>query len=68
MKGVRLGEEPPESLLSAMARVISSLIEKIIANSIQTRALAPVRDTLRFDLLSGRLRVKDITCFLENVS
>lgn len=51
-----------------MTRVMSPLIEKIIANRIQSRTLAALRDTLLPELLSGRLRVKDITCFLENVS
>ena len=48
---------PPRPLLDAMTRAMSPLIDKIIANRIQSRTLATLRDTLLPKLLSGELSV-----------
>jgi type I restriction enzyme S subunit len=55
---------PPRPLLDAMTRSMSPLIDQLIANRIQSRALATLRDTLLPKLLRGELSarqaVKDI--------
>jgi type I restriction enzyme, S subunit len=48
---------PPNPLLNAMSGVMSPLISQIIANRIQSRTLATLRDTLLPKLLSGELSV-----------
>lgn len=47
---------PPPLLLNAMTRVMTPLIERLIANRIQSRTLATLRDTLLPKLLTGELR------------
>jgi type I restriction enzyme S subunit len=44
---------PPRPLLDALTRTMSPLIDQIIANRIQSRTLATLRDTLLPKLLSG---------------
>jgi type I restriction enzyme, S subunit len=46
---------PPRSLLDAMTRAMSPLIDQLITNRIQSRTLATLRDTLLPKLLSGEL-------------
>ena len=53
---------PPRPLLDAMTRTMSPLIEQLIANRIQSRTLATLRDTLLPKLLSGELSVAGATC------
>ena len=48
---------PPRTLFDALTRTMSPLIDQLIANRIQTRTLATLRDTLLPKLLSGELRV-----------
>jgi len=48
---------PPRPLFDAMTRIMSPLIDQIIANRIQSRTLATLRDTLLPELLSGELSV-----------
>ena len=48
---------PPRPLLDAMTRTMSPLIDQFIANRIQSRTLATLRDTLLPKLLSGELSV-----------
>ena len=48
---------PPRRLLDAMTNTVSPLIEQLIANRIQSRTLATLRDTLLPKLLSGELSV-----------
>ena len=50
---------PPRPLLDAMTRTMSPLIDQLIANRIQSRTLATLRDTLLPKLLSGELSVAD---------
>jgi type I restriction enzyme S subunit len=44
---------PPRPLLDAMTRIMSPLIDQLIATRIQSRTLATLRDTLLPKLLSG---------------
>ena len=53
---------PPRPLLDAMTRTMSPLIDQLIANRIQSRTLATLRDTLLPKLLSGELSVAEATC------
>ena len=48
---------PPRQLLDAMTLIMAPLIDRLIANRIQSRTLASLRDTLLPKLLSGELRV-----------
>ena len=48
---------PPRALLDAMARTLSPLVDQLIANRVQSRTLAKLRDTLLPKLLSGELAV-----------
>ncbi len=48
---------PSRPLLKSMTGIMSPLIERIIANRIQSRTLATLRDTLLPKLLSGEIRV-----------
>lgn len=50
---------PPRPLLDAMTRTMSPLIDQLIANQIQSRTLAALRDTLLPKLLSGELSVNE---------
>jgi type I restriction enzyme, S subunit len=49
---------PPRPLLDAMTRTMSPLIDQLIANRIQSRTLATLRDTLLPKLLSGELSLR----------
>ena len=51
---------PPGPLLEAMTYIMSSVIDQLIANRIQSRTLATLRDTLLPKLLSGELSVKGL--------
>jgi type I restriction enzyme S subunit len=46
---------PPSPLLDAMTRTMAPLIDQIIANRMQSRTLATLRDTLLPKLLSGEI-------------
>jgi type I restriction enzyme S subunit len=50
---------PQRPLLDAMSGIISPLIEQLIANRIESRTLANLRDTLLPKLLSGELSLKE---------
>lgn len=50
---------PPRPLLDAMTETISPLIDQTVANRIQSRTLAILRDTLLPRLLSGELILSD---------
>lgn len=49
---------PPEPLMKAMTSVQQPLLEHIIHNRLESRALAELRDTLLGPLLSGELTIK----------
>jgi type I restriction enzyme S subunit len=51
---------PQRPLLDAMTRTMSPLIDQLIANRIQSRTLATLRDTLLPKLLSGELSVPEL--------
>ena len=59
---------PPRPLLNAMTRTLSPLIDQLIANRVQSRALATLRDTLLPKLLSGELRVKTAQVLTEETA
>ncbi len=50
---------PPRPLLDAMTGTMSPLIDQLIANRIQSRTLATLRDTLLPKLLSGELKTNN---------
>lgn len=56
---------PPQSLIEAMTRTMSPLIDKIVANRIQNRTLVALRDTILPQLLSGALRLKNLEDLVE---
>ena len=49
---------PPRQLLEKMTQIMSPLIEQIIANRVQSRTLAKLRDTLLPRLLRGEITLK----------
>ena len=49
---------PTDAELEKMNSQMSSIIEKMIANNLESRSLAALRDALLPKLLSGGLRVK----------
>ena len=51
---------PPRNLLDAMTLTMSPIIDQLIANRIQSRTLASLRDTLLPKLLSGELSVENL--------
>jgi type I restriction enzyme S subunit len=51
---------PPEPLMKAMTTVQQPLLDQIIHNRLESRALAELRDTLLGPLLSGELTVKPV--------
>ena len=50
---------PGEQVLHAFANVAEPLIEKMVSNSLQARALAQTRDLLLPKLMSGEIRLQD---------
>jgi type I restriction enzyme S subunit len=58
---------PPSALIEAMTRLMAPLVEQIIANRIQSRTLATLRDTLLPKLLSGELRVGQMEQATPNI-
>ncbi len=50
---------PPNPLLAAATRVIEPLMQHAVANSVQNRTLAAIRDALLPKLISGELRVRE---------
>lgn len=50
---------PAEAALQRMDAVIRPLIECTIANKLESRSLANIRDTLLPKLISGEIRLKD---------
>ena len=59
---------PPDELLRTADKAIGSVIDRIIVNSLESRTLAALRDTLLPKLISGELRVPDAERFLTEVS
>ena len=52
---------PPQNLLSAVDQYISPLIEAIPKNRVQIRTLETLRDLLLPKLISGGIRIEDVT-------
>jgi len=51
---------PPRPLLDAMTRTMLVLIDQLIVNKIQSRALATLRDELLPQLLNGRKEISNV--------
>ena len=58
---------PPLHFLSLVDKKISPLIDLIINNNLQSRALATIRDTLLPKLMSGEIRVKEAEKIVEDI-
>jgi type I restriction enzyme S subunit len=56
---------PPAALLCGMDAVVSPILNRMIANTVECRTLAAVRDALLPKLISGAIRLKDARGFLE---
>jgi len=56
---------PSGAFLKAASTLLSPLVERIVATRLESRTLATLRDTLLPKLISGELRVKDATRFVE---
>ena len=50
---------PSPELISAMDRVFGPMLQAIVANNLQSRTLAAIRDSLLPKLISGEIWVKD---------
>ena len=59
---------PPPALLKSMTHIMVPLIDQIIANRVQSRTLATLRDALLPKLLSGEISVVSATSELEAVT
>lgn len=56
---------PPTSMLAAFGQLIGPLLDRRIANSLQARELAALRDTLLPRLISGKLRLPKARAEIE---
>jgi len=52
---------PPSDQMEQMEKVMAPLLNKIIANSIESRTLAQIRDALLPKLMSGELQIQNVT-------
>ena len=59
---------PPRRLLDRMTLLMSPLVDKLIANRIQARTFATLRDTMLPKLLSGELRASKVDRIPESVA
>lgn len=55
---------PGQELLSAFAKVADPIIDRIVANSLESQTLAALRDSLLPKLLSGEVRVRQAEKFV----
>ncbi len=51
---------PPANVLASLSKLVAPLIERRIANSLQARCLASLRDTLLPRLISGQLHLPEV--------
>lgn len=51
---------PAAELISAMDRVFTPIVDKIVTNNLHSRTLATIRDALLPKLVSGEIRTKDV--------
>lgn len=56
---------PPPPLMKGLGKVLGPLLQRRIANSLQARELAGLRDALLPRLISGQLRVPEVQAQLE---
>lgn len=52
---------PNEDMLKAATSILMPIVEKLIENSLQTQTLTTTRDTLLPRLISGQLRINELT-------
>jgi type I restriction enzyme S subunit len=55
---------PPKNILETMDKTMSPLLDGMINNSLESRILATIRDTILPKLLSGKIRVKEAEKFI----
>ncbi|MDP9311309.1 MAG: restriction endonuclease subunit S, partial [Chloroflexota bacterium] len=58
---------PPPDLVSSMTSILEPLLERIVANNLETRTLSTMRDVLLPTLLSGEVRVRDAEHIVEEL-
>lgn len=56
---------PPAAILNALSNVIGPLVERRVANSLQSRHLTAIRDSLLPRLISGKIPVRKISNYVE---
>ncbi len=56
---------PDSQLLEAMDKLVEPLVDRVIANSIELRTLAGIRDAVLPKLLSGEIQVNDAERFVK---
>lgn len=56
---------PPASVMEALGHLASPLLERRVANALQARELASLRDSLLPRLISGKLRLPEDQAQLE---
>jgi type I restriction enzyme S subunit len=59
---------PPDPLLATADRVMQPLLEAWIANALQNRTLAAIRDALLPKLISGEIQLKDAENVVEDTA
>ena len=56
---------PPQEELDQLDKVITPLVEHMVANNLKSRTIVEIRDVLLPKLLSGEIRVEDAEKFVE---
>ena len=59
---------PPTPVCEVFERTVASLIEKIIANVMESRTLTATRDLLLPQLMSGEIRVREADAIVQEVA
>jgi type I restriction enzyme S subunit len=59
---------PPPEALKALSATVEPLVDRTIANELEGRTLARVRDLLLPKLMSGEIRVEEVADETELVS
>ncbi len=59
---------PPDDVLSILAQTVGPLVERIIENELEARALAKTRDLLLPKLMSGEIRLEEAGKAVEAIA
>ena len=59
---------PDLQILSTIDKIMSPFIEKFVGNSLESRNLTTLRDTLLPKLMSGEIRVRDAEKMVEDAA